>query len=96
MLAMPRVVHRLLPYPPTYFRVTGTTLDSNGAALGGCVVLLFLTATDVLFAATTSDAGGFFEFRSASQSPTMLYYLVAYKAGSPDIAGTTVNTLTGL
>ena len=41
----------------------------------------------------TSDANGYYEFRTAI--PAELYYVVAYKAGAPDVAGTTVNTLTG-
>lgn len=92
---IPSVVHELRPYPPTYFRLTGTTKDSTGAALGNCVVDWFRTSDDVKLDTTTSDANGLFEFRTAGQPPTT-YYLVAYKAGSPDVAGTTVNTLTGL
>jgi hypothetical protein len=93
-MLVPAVIHQLLPYPPTYFRITGTTKDSTGAALGTCVVDLFDTATDVRLDTTTSDASGVFEFRGAGQPPNA-YYLVAYKAGSPDVAGTTVNTLVG-
>jgi hypothetical protein len=91
----PRVVHEVRPYPPTYFRITGTTKDSTGAALGSCVVDWFNTADDTKIDTTTSDANGLFEFRSAGQPPNA-YYLVAYKSGSPDVAGTTTNTLTGI
>jgi hypothetical protein len=94
-VAFPRVVHELRPYPPTYFRLSGTTRDSTGAALANCVVEWFDTATDVKIGSTTSDANGFYEFRTAGQPPNA-YYLVAYKAGSPDVAGTTLNTLTGV
>jgi hypothetical protein len=93
-MLVPAVIHQLIPYPPTYFRITGTTRNSTGAALGTCVVDMFDTATDVRIDTTTSDATGVFEFRYAGQPPTT-YYLVAYKAGSPDVAGTTVNTLVG-
>lgn len=93
-IAGPRVVHNLLPYPPTYFRLAGVTKDSTGAVLGNCVVDWFDTATDAKIGTTTSDANGLYEFRSAGQPPNA-YYLVAYKAGSPDVAGTTVNTLVG-
>jgi hypothetical protein len=93
-MLVPTVVHQLLPYPPTYFRIVGTTKDSTGAVLGNCVVDWFDTPTDVRLGTTTSDANGLFEFRSAGQPPNA-YYLVAYKAGSPDVAGTTVNTLVG-
>jgi hypothetical protein len=92
--AFPKPVHELRPIPPTYFRLTGTTRDSAGAALGNCVVDWFNTADDRLLGTTTSDANGLFEFRSAGQPPNA-YYLVAYLAGSPDVAGTTVNTLVG-
>jgi hypothetical protein len=90
----PRPIHQLLPYPPTYFKIRGTTKDSTGAALGTCVVDWFDTITDVKIDTVTSDANGLYEFRTAGQPPTS-YYLVAYKAGAPDVAGTTVNTLMG-
>jgi len=91
----PNVVHQLMPYPPTYFRLTGVTKDSTGAVLGGVTVQWFNTADDKLFYETTSDANGVYEFRTAGQPPNA-YYLVAYKPGSPDVAGTTVNTLVGV
>lgn len=90
----PSVVHQLLPMPPTSFRITGTTKDSTGAALGNCVVDWFRTSDDVKLDTTTSDANGLFEFRTAGQPPNA-YYLVAYLAGTTDVAGTTVNTLVG-
>lgn len=93
-LKLPLVVHPILPLPPTYFRIAGTTRDATGAALGTCVVDLFRTSDDVKLDSVTSDAEGLFEFRTAGQPPNA-YYLVAYKAGSPDVAGTTVNTLVG-
>lgn len=82
-----------LPLPAVYFRVGGVTRDSTGAALGLCVVDLFLTATNVLMDSVVSDASGTYEFRTAG--PSSSYYVVAYRAGSPDLAGTTVNTLVG-
>jgi hypothetical protein len=90
----PSVVHELKPYPPTYFRLTGITRDATGAPLGNCVVHWFDATTDRLYYQTTSDANGAFEFREAGQPPNA-YYLVAYKPGSPAVAGTTVNTLVG-
>lgn len=77
-----------------YLRIFGVTRDSTGTILGSCNVQLFETATDRYVADTTSDAAtGEYEFRSASLSTA--YFVVAYKAGSPDVAGTTVNTLVG-
>lgn len=93
--AFPRPVHELRPYPPTYFRITGITRDTNSAILGNCVVDWFDSVTKTLIGTTTSDANGLFEFRSAGQPPNA-YYLRCYLAGNPDVAGTTVNTLTGL
>ena len=91
----PRPIHELMPKPPTYFTIAGVTRDSTGAPLGNCVVDWFNTVTDVKLDSVTSDANGLFEFRTAGQPPTN-YYLVAYKVGAPDVAGTTANTLTGL
>lgn len=80
-----------LPLPATVFRIAGVTRNSAGAAIGLCQVQLFRTSDDVFFDEIQSDAAGNFEFRGASL-PTN-YYLVAYLAGSPDVMGTTVNTL---
>ena len=72
------------------FSISGVTKDSAGAAIGTCVVDLFVTGSDQLLYATTSDASGNFRFNNPGTGP---FYLVAYKVGSPDVAGTTVNTL---
>lgn len=82
-----------LPQPSPYYAISGVTRDSAGAVLGTCVIDLFLTETDLKIDTTTSDANGVFEFRSTA--PITNYYMVAYKAGSPDVAGVTANTLTG-
>jgi hypothetical protein len=73
------------------FTITGVTKDSAGAALGSCVVDLFLTNGDIFVATTTSNGSGNYSF-GATGGP---YYIVAYKKGSPDVAGTTVDTLAG-
>jgi hypothetical protein len=72
-------------------KVIGITRDSNGATLGSAHVDLFLTSNDTLVVDLTSDAGGYFE--ACTQFAGVNHYLVAYKAGSPDVAGTTKNTL---
>lgn len=92
--AFPRPIHELLPKPPTYFRIAGITRDSTGAALGNCVVDMFRTSDGVKLYSVTSDANGVFEFLYGGQPPNA-YQLVAYKSGSPDVAGVTINTLTG-
>jgi hypothetical protein len=71
--------------------LSGVTRDNAGAALGNCVVDLMRSSDDAKIAAVTSDASGNFAFYVLPPGP---YYLVAYKVGSPDVAGTTVNTLT--
>jgi hypothetical protein len=84
---------RLVPMTPWQSqKISGTTKDSTGAALGSCVVDLFYTRDDTLAAKVTSDANGAFAFLIG---PNLSCYIVAYKAGSPDVAGTTVNTLVG-
>lgn len=74
------------------FRITGQTLDSVGAALASCVVQLFRAGDDSIVAETTSDVIGNYSFTLPYNSGT--FYVVAYKQGSPDVMGTTVNTLT--
>lgn len=88
-MAFPRVV----PAPKT-FSITGTTRDSAGVALGNCVVHLFRTSDDLEMDQVNSDSAGLYTF-SSNISPTLPYYAVAYKAGSPDVAGTTRNDLVG-
>lgn len=68
----------------------GVSRNSSGAILGSCGVELFLTATDQVVQRTVSDASGNFTFPNPGTGP---FYIVAYKAGAPDVAGTTVNTL---
>jgi hypothetical protein len=94
----PRVVHELLPRPPTDFTISGITKDSTGAVLASCTVHLFRTSDDVLIKQITSGADGSYSFGNlggGGLGGLSSYYVVAYKAGSPDTAGTTVNTLTG-
>jgi hypothetical protein len=79
--------------PAVFFQIGGQTKDSTGAALGGCTVGLFVTATGVRIETAVSNADGYFYFKSPAQAAT--HYVVAYLAGSPDVAGTTLNTLVG-
>ena len=80
-------------FETNYGYITGTTKDSNGNVLAGCTVKAYITSTDQEIGATVSDGAGFFKVPIGQTSGP--YYLVAYKAGSPDVAGTTVNTLVG-
>lgn len=69
--------------------LTGVSRDSTGAVLGLCSIDLF-TLADQVAASAVSDASGNFSFSNPGTGP---FYIVAYKAGSPDVAGTTANTL---
>ena len=71
----------------------GVTRDQYGAPVGSCVVQLFRTSDDLFIMEQASDASGNFLLQSWYSPDT--HYIVAYKAGSPDIFGTTVNTLVG-
>lgn len=82
-----------MPLPAIYLRIFGVTKDSSGTPLGGCLCLLFRTPDNVQVDSAVSDGSGNYEFRTAGL--TTAYYVVAYKAGGPDLAGTTVNTLLG-
>jgi hypothetical protein len=74
--------------------ISGYTRNATGAILPNCDVHLFRTVDDAEIDQTTSDAAGYYEFRTAI--PVERYYAVAYLAGAPDVAGTTVNTLVGV
>jgi hypothetical protein len=74
-------------------RISGITKNAAGAVLGGCAVHLLRTADDVEVDQVVSDAGDGTYSVGAPTDDT--YYAVAYLPGSPDVAGTTVNTLTG-
>lgn len=77
-----------------FYVISGITKDSAGLALGSVMLDLFLTASDTKIDSVTSDATtGAYSF-SVTSTPGP-FYIVAYKAGAPDVAGTTVNTLTG-
>ncbi len=69
----------------------GVTRNSSGVALGGGVVGVFLTSTNLALRQVTADASGYFEV--PSEYANVNHYLVGYKPGTPDVAGTTLNTL---
>jgi hypothetical protein len=71
--------------------IVGATMDSASSPLAGCTVQLFRTVDDAFIAETISDGSGNYVLTPTVSGP---FYVVAYKAGSPDVAGTTVNTLT--
>lgn len=76
------------------YGIAGVTRDANGSAIVSCTVKLFKTSTDELVSRIVSDANNGSYLLSTPYYPDT-HYIVAYKAGSPDIAGATVNTLIG-
>jgi hypothetical protein len=81
-----------IPLPATYQRLVGVSKDSSGNVLGACTVMAFRTVDKVFVGQTVSDASGNYDFRVPSLDAV---FLVMYKAGAPDVAGTSVNTLVG-
>jgi len=79
-------------FPERNFTITGVTRDSTGAALGNCVVMLYRTDQMNMVQMINSDASGNYSF---TVDKTLQWYVTAYKAGAPDVAGATVNTLAG-
>ena len=77
----------------TYGYIRGYTKDSSGNPLPLCTVKAFKTGTDVMIGQTVSDGAAFFSVPIVATAGP--FYLVAYLAGSPDVAGTTVNTVPG-
>lgn len=72
--------------------LTGFTRDSAGTPLASCTVYLFHAGDESFVAVTTSDGSGAYTFSPLADAGP--FFIVAYKAGSPDVEGTTVNTLT--
>jgi hypothetical protein len=72
--------------------IMGQCFDAGSLGVSGAIVQGFLTANDQIVGETTADSNGRYEL--GTPYPGAQHYLVAYRAGSPDICGTTVNTLT--
>lgn len=70
----------------------GTCVDSTDVAVASATVQAFVTATDAFAGQVEGNVDGTYVL-GVEQSKLTPHYLVAYKTGSPDIAGTTVNTL---
>jgi hypothetical protein len=77
---------------PSQYVVSGVTRDATGAPLGGCTVKLFETISGLFRGYTISDANGNYAIEIAGDRGLSLF-AEAYLAGSPDVAGTTINTL---
>ena len=72
--------------------ISGVTKDASGVPLGGCTVDLFRTSTNEMVDSVVSDAAGNYKAGSPYEGA---HYCVAYKTGSPDVFGTSKNTLGG-
>lgn len=73
-------------------QIIGITKDETGAAAGGYTVRAFVTSTSRFFSSSVSNGSGAY---AVSVPVGIACFCVSYKAGSPDKAGTTVNTLIG-
>lgn len=87
------VVNATMVQGTQQFRLSGQTLDSTGAALGNCRVVLFdssrvIAGGDInpVVAETISDGSGNYSFIVPRPVD---YQLIAYLPGSPDVAGIT-------
>lgn len=72
--------------------IKGITKNSSGTPISGVIVQAFRTSDDAYMGAVESREDGSYDCPTCQPASTP-HYLVAYKAGSPDTAGTTVNTL---
>jgi len=73
-------------------RIAGVCLDSSEVPVANAIVQGFVTATDAFVGEVKAGNDGTYQLMTEQLTSTA-HYLVAYKAGTPDIAGTTVNTL---
>jgi len=72
--------------------ITGIVQTSGGSPVSGATVVLFNTATNLPLDSFVSRSDGSYVLTDPYAAPC---YAVAYHPGSPDTAGTTVDTLTG-
>lgn len=81
-----------MPTQPPIF-ISGATVTGTSAAVGLASLALFRSDTEQLMQLLTSDGSGLFTSNPVGLGIT--YQIDAYKAGTPDIAGTTRNDLAG-
>lgn len=73
--------------------IRGNCVDASDVAVANPIVQAFRTSDDAFMGEAQANTDGTYVVPVASV-PGVQHYLVAYKAGAPDIFGTTVNTLT--
>lgn len=85
-----RLFKRVFAYGDGNRELRGVSRDSVGAILGNCRVMIFRTEDMSFVKETTSDASGAWAVSMMAGGP---FFYVEYKAGAPDVAGTSKNTL---
>jgi hypothetical protein len=70
--------------------VQGQVVNSSGSGVSGVTVKLFDTPTNVMVDSTTTDANGNYDVGSYLSTNA---FAIGYVTGSPDKAGTTINTI---
>lgn len=73
------------------FGIAGTVRDQYGTPVANAAVKLFRTSDDSLVHSTTSGPDGAYLVQTPHYGEA--HYLITYKTGTPDIFGTSVNTL---
>lgn len=73
--------------------IRGNCVDASDVAVANPIVQAFRTSDDAFMGEAQANTDGTYIVPVGSVAG-VAHYLVAYKAGSPDIAGTTVNTIT--
>ncbi len=68
----------------------GYTRDQFGSPIGGVTVRCFRTSTDEMVSKVTSDDNGFY---IATSPYSDAHFLTVHKAGSPDLSGSSVDTV---
>jgi hypothetical protein len=74
----------------TTYTLSGVVRDGDSTPIGGADVKVFLTATHVKIAEGVTNGSGAYSIVTPTNGQ---HYVVAFKAGVPLLAGTTVNTL---
>lgn len=70
--------------------IDGVTRDGSGTPLGTCRVMIFSSFDLTFIIETTSDGSGNY---SVYVVRGWFFFVNAYKAGLPDVAGTSLNTI---
>lgn len=73
------------------FVLAGVSRNSGGAALSGARVDLFRSSDNAWLGYTTSDGSGNYAFTLGNNADPL--FVRAYKAGAPDVAGTSKDGL---